>query len=189
MPPSSIPRFPVERFLAMQPHAHLVLPQEHMDRLVFSNDAFLLRNSAWGAAFLNRWWERRKTHGNVHGEQGAMWMAIIDMLTRDQPLRGPDCSLMSTAPTARRYLYLCVTDAFRNYTSSTGPVFFTPVDFPKGVSGLCLNGNKFSHSRYQAMQQRMPFCLHSKRPSEWASPALRRRVRWDHYQCPTENRT
>eukprot|EP00667_Euglena_gracilis_P019982 EG_transcript_21512 len=91
------PRVPVERFLAMQPHAHLVLPQEHMDRLVFSNDAFLLRRSAWGQAFLDRWWERRRTHGNVHGEQGAMWMAIIDMLTRNRPLQGPDCSLMSTA--------------------------------------------------------------------------------------------
>ena len=161
--------------------------------MVFSNDAFLVRGSSWGAAFLLQWWKQRASCPNAHADQGAMWMAIIDMLPSPDPssasvapapVNSTQCSRLCPAKAEREALYACVDAHFRRLRGPAGPVLFTPVDFDKGTAGLCLNGYQNDHTRYTALQHRMPFCLHSKHPAKWASPALRKKVRWDVFKCP-----
>ena len=176
------PQTRVESFLALQHSAHLLVPQDSMQRLVFSNDAFLLKNSPWGRRFLDRWWEYRRLCPNTHADQGAMWLAIADLMA--PPGNASACAADCRDKARREALYACLDAQFRARAHPGGPVLFVPVDFGRGVAGLCLNGYQNDHTRYPALQRRMPFCLHSKHPAKWAGPQLRKRVRWDKFQCP-----
>eukprot|EP00667_Euglena_gracilis_P018729 EG_transcript_19939 len=177
------PEVPLAHFFAAQSTAHLIVPQDHMDRLLFSNDVFLLRNSGWSEALLARWWEYRRSCPDTHAEQGAMHMAMIAAMPEATAGNGTGsgCVAFCPEPAPRTGLYACVEAAFRRLAHPTGRVHFTAVDFPKGETGLCLNG---FNPPVGVLQHEMPFCLHSRDPKSWATPEVQSRYDWAEYRCP-----
>eukprot|EP00669_Euglena_mutabilis_P010175 TRINITY_DN4951_c0_g1_i1.p1 TRINITY_DN4951_c0_g1~~TRINITY_DN4951_c0_g1_i1.p1 ORF type:complete len:378 (-),score=74.80 TRINITY_DN4951_c0_g1_i1:165-1247(-) len=177
---------PLEGFLSMAPHAHLFLPRDAMENYVFSNDAFLLKNSPWGRAFLERWWAHRLSCG-AWDDQGPMWTAIA---AADGEEKTTACSPFCSGSRPHTRLYECVDRRFQRIIKDPkAPIYFPPLDFEKGLPGLCLNGFWNNHRKYPALQARMPWCLHHKRPERWPSATLRRTVNWNAFDCPLDHNT
>eukprot|EP00667_Euglena_gracilis_P017926 EG_transcript_18969 len=175
---------PLESFFEMAPQAHLVLPRDAVANFVFSADALLLRNSPWGQTFLARWWANRLTCP-AWDDQGPLWMAVAANASEHNQTA---CTPFCFGKRPHTQLYECVDRRFREVAVEGAPIYFPPLDFEKGLPGLCLNGFWNNHKQYPALQRELPWCLHTKTPKAWAGPELRRRVRWDTYQCPVLDR-
>eukprot|EP00668_Euglena_longa_P036408 GGOE01046796.1.p1 GENE.GGOE01046796.1~~GGOE01046796.1.p1 ORF type:complete len:337 (+),score=63.78 GGOE01046796.1:57-1067(+) len=108
---------PLESFFTMAPKAHLFLPRDAMSNFVFSNDAFLLKNSAWGWTFLARWWAHRLTCP-AWDDQGPMWTAIAVNASEDNEMA---CSPFCYGKRPHTKLYECVDQRFHPALQRTMP--------------------------------------------------------------------
>eukprot|EP01010_Urceolus_cornutus_P000298 NODE_1041_length_1146_cov_216.863263_g793_i0.p1 GENE.NODE_1041_length_1146_cov_216.863263_g793_i0~~NODE_1041_length_1146_cov_216.863263_g793_i0.p1 ORF type:complete len:353 (-),score=49.05 NODE_1041_length_1146_cov_216.863263_g793_i0:87-1091(-) len=176
------PNFPLEPFILQRPSAHLVVPQDWPGKLVFSNDAFIIRNSDWSRKFLALWWAGRLPCRDTHADQGAMWRAIAATLLPPFSSDLFPCDQFCPSKIDRLRLYSCFESVFASFVHDPA-LTFTTANFTAGESGLCLNGHQFQHASFPAMHKVLPFCLHSKHPTKWNVHLVRKKLKNGMFRC------